>query len=200
MKFINLILAVLLFFVGCSKDGDFEPALTVSSTNETQADLNKQILADMPKALLQEIPEREQAEAGAGRLFVWYLKGQGDFPNPAGRCAPLLSVNITGTGIGTTIGRFTDEQSHCLNPDTFEFTQGFANFVSAKTGEQLFLSYWGVLTPTSDPAVFKIKGNTTLDSGTGTYEGATGQGSAYGTLNVATGEAELVGIGTLMFE
>lgn len=198
MKSISLILlTVVLFFGGCSKDSEFNPAPTAPSSLEAQAALSKQILAEIPEALLKEIPENEQAEVRAGRRFIWYLQGQGDFPNPAGRCAPLLTVNISGTGIGTYIGRFTDEQSHCLNPATFEFVDGFAVFTSVRSDEQLFINYWGTLAPTSDPTVLQINGNTTNDGGSGKFDGATGQGTAIGTLNVATGEAQLVGIGTL---
>ena len=198
MKSISLILlTVVLFLGGCSKDSEFNTAPNAPSATETQAALNKQILAEIPDALLKEIPENERAEVRAGRLFIWYLQGQGDFPNPAGRCAPLLTVNITGTGIGTYIGRFTDEQSHCLNPATFEFVDGFAAFTSVRSDEQLFINYWGTLAPTSDPTVLQINGNTTIDGGTGQFDGATGQGSAKGTLNVGTGEAQLVGVGRL---
>ncbi len=198
MKSISLILlTAVLFFGGCSKDSEFNPAPTAPSSFEAQAALNKQILAEIPEALLKEIPENEQAAVRAGRLFIWYLQGQGDFPNPAGRCAPLLTVNITGTGIGTYIGRFTDEQSHCLNPATFEFVDGFAAFTSVQNHEKLFINYWGTLAPTSDPAVLQINGNTTIEGGTGQFDGATGQGTARGSLNVGTGEAQLVGVGTL---
>ena len=104
---------------------------------------------------------------------------------------------MTASGSATYLGRFTDVQSHCFNPATLEFTDGFATFTSVGTGEQLFIPYWGVLASTSDPTLLKILGNTTFSGGTGRFAGATGQGIARGTLNVATGETLLVGVGTL---
>lgn len=191
--FIALIIAVAWLFASCSKDE--EP--TAPSSVEMQAAQNKQILAEIPETLLKEFPENELTEVRAGRLFIWFVEALGAPPDPQGRCAPLLTVNVTGSGVATHLGRFTDEQSHCLNPATLEFTEGFATFTSIRTGDQLFIPYWGVLAPTPDPTLFKILGNTTFSGGTGRFEGATGQGIARGILNVATGETQLVGISTL---
>ncbi len=190
-----LLLAAALLVAGCSPSGDSNPAAPTAL--ELQAEQNQQILAKVPAALLNQIPQTDQIEVRAGRLFIWYLQGQGTPPDFAGRCAPLATINVTGSGIATHLGRYTDVQSHCLNFATLEFSDGFATFTSVRNGEQLHIPYGGVLVPTADPVLLKIEGNTTFAGGTGKFAGATGQGIARGILNVATGEVQLMGVSTL---
>lgn len=190
-----LLIGAAMLFVSCSNGNESHP--TAPSAVELQAEQNKQILAGLPATLLKQIPENEQAELRAGQLSIWYLQGQGGPPDHGGLCAPLLNVSLTGAGVGTHIGRFTEVQSHCLNPATFEFTDGFAAFTSDKSGDQLSMAYRGVLVPTSDPIMLKIEGNTSLAGGTGKFDGATGEGIARGFLNVTNGEAQLVGVGSM---
>jgi hypothetical protein len=105
---------------------------------------------------------------------------------PGGPCAVLRS-DIAGEGHATHLGNFTTVQHHCFDPGdpTFAFTEGFYTFTGAN-GDTIFGTYHGHLVPIAPP-VFAIVGEFTIEGGTGRFVGATGGGTASGTLNVATG-------------
>jgi hypothetical protein len=105
---------------------------------------------------------------------------------PGGPCAALRS-DILGGGHATHLGNFTTVQHHCFDPGdpTFAFTEGFYTFTGAN-GDTIFGTYHGNLVPFAPP-VFAIVGEFTIEGGTGRFVGATGGGTASGTLNVATG-------------
>lgn len=190
-----LLLAAALLVAGCSPSEDSNPAAPAAL--ELQAEQNQQILAKVPAALRNQIPQADQIEVRAGRLFIWYLQGQGTPPDFAGRCAPLATISATGSGIATHLGHYTDVQSHCLDFATLQFSEGFATFTSVSSGDDLHIPYWGVLVPTADPALLKVEGNTTFAGGTGKFANASGRGIARGILNANTGALELVGVSTL---
>ena len=105
---------------------------------------------------------------------------------PGGPCAALRS-DIAGGGHATHLGNFTTVQHHCFDPadPTGAFTEGFYTFTGAN-GDTIFGTYHGNLVPFAPP-VFAIVGEFTIEGGTGRFVGATGGGTASGTLNVATG-------------
>jgi len=106
---------------------------------------------------------------------------------PGGPCAALRS-DIAGGGHATHLGNFTTVQHHCFDPadPTGAFTEGFYTFTGAN-GDTIFGTYHGHLVPIIAPSVFAIVGEFTIEGGTGRFVGATGGGTASGTLNVATG-------------
>jgi hypothetical protein len=106
---------------------------------------------------------------------------------PGFPCAALRS-DIVGGGHATHLGNFTTVQHHCfdLADPTLAFTEGFYTFTGAN-GDTIFGTYHGHLVPIIAPSVFAIVGEFTIEGGTGRFVGATGGGTASGTLNVATG-------------
>jgi hypothetical protein len=105
---------------------------------------------------------------------------------PGFPCAALRS-DIAGGGHATHLGNFTTVQHHCFDPadPTLAFTDGFYTFTGAN-GDTIFGTYHGHLVLIDGP-VFAIVGEFTIEGGTGRFVGATGGGTASGTLNVATG-------------
>lgn len=204
MKQISLFfIGFVLLLAGCSQDDGTNPNIPMSSAPaavESQAELNAQILKQAPSELVEAIPENERNEVLAGRLFVYYLETpSAPPPNPSGQCAPLLTITLSATGIATYMGPLTDEQIHCLDPTTFEVTDGLATFTSIWTGEQLLIAYEANLLPTPDPTVVSIDGHTNIAGGTGRFKNATGEGIARGTINLTTGATKVLGIGKIHF-
>jgi hypothetical protein len=110
---------------------------------------------------------------------------------PGAPCAVLRS-DIVGGGHATHLGNFTTVQHHCFDPGdpSGAFTDGFYTFTGAN-GDTIFGTYHGHLVPIAPP-VFAIVGEFTIEGGTGRFVGATGGGTASGTLNVATGVPALM--------
>jgi hypothetical protein len=113
---------------------------------------------------------------------------------PGDRC-PVLTIQITGTGTSTHLGKFTTVQSHCAAPPSLAFTNGEFTFTAAN-GDQLFGTYEGEFLPL-EPPLAAIDGAFTNTGGTGRFEGVTGGGDATGVQNFATGEATVVLDGTI---
>lgn len=125
--------------------------------------------------------------------FTASFTGSSTPPAPGGGCPPSspLIVNVSGSGTIVPFGAATNVQSHCVNPVDFSFTNGqFTNTITA-TGETFFGTYIGNLVPTADSTIFNINGAFTITGGTGIFAGATGGGSATGTLSVVTGHFTL---------
>jgi hypothetical protein len=108
---------------------------------------------------------------------------------PGDRC-PVLTIQITGTGTSTHLGKFTTVQSHCAAPPSLAFTLGEFTLTAAN-GDQVFGTYEGEFLPL-EPPLAAIDGALTFTGGTGRFEGATGGGDASGVQNLATGEATVV--------
>jgi hypothetical protein len=108
---------------------------------------------------------------------------------PGDRC-PVLTIQITGTGTSTHLGKFTTVQSHCAAPPSLDFTLGEFTLTAAN-GDQVFGTYEGEFLPL-EPPLAAIDGALTFTGGTGRFEGATGGGDASGVQNLATGEATVV--------
>jgi len=210
MRSLRLFLFIipLLFIASCSNEKQTNPTEPLNEDQLTK--LLKDVPDDVRSEFLKEIPEevreelskeitRNMSKENSSRFFIAFVNGIAPTPTLSGRCAPLLLTvdPITGSGIGTTIRRFTTVQSHCLNPLSLEFTDGEAVFTSVSSGDQLFASYFGNLIPTMNPNIFLINGRTTFNGGTGVFEGATGNGYAAGVLNISTGKLALINISTL---
>ena len=94
---------------------------------------------------------------------------------------------ITGSGGGTAthLGRhtFTFRAEIDLTTGT---GLGQSTFVAAN-GDRLFTTGSGQATPTADPGILSIKGTSTIDGGTGRFEGATGSFNDERLLTTATG-------------
>ena len=105
---------------------------------------------------------------------------------PGCNAAYPVPIVLAGTGQATHLGRFTETQSHCLNPSTGEFALGQFTITGAN-GDIVSGTYFGHVVPTSATTgaiygVFRITG------GTGRFSEATGGGVATGTLDFVTGE------------
>lgn len=168
MKYlIALLVLASLAIVGCSDNNSQEPVSAQSN--------------DSPLPLGKRTPMKIR------------LVGIGAPPDFSGRCAPAPTINLTSTGNGTQLGRFTDVQSHCVSgPNTdgsFDFYNGESTITTAN-GDLLYSTYSGKLWPVAGP-VYRIDGHDILVGGTGRFTNATGEQVVTGTTNLATGEAVL---------
>jgi len=102
--------------------------------------------------------------------------------DPAGRCAPVVTINFINSGPffvnGTTsLGNYIGEGSHCIafpNILDGEFSLIFANGT-------LFATYTGTVTPLS-PTSFQPNQLFTVTGGTGFFAGASGQWTQTGVV------------------
>ena len=101
--------------------------------------------------------------------------------------AGMIPVALAGIGQATHMGRFTESQTHCVNPTTFAFSAGRFLFTGAN-GDSVSGTYSGQLVVTT-PTTAAIYGVFVITGGTGRFAGATGGGNATGTLDFVTGEA-----------
>jgi hypothetical protein len=106
---------------------------------------------------------------------------------PVCDAAHPVPVALVGTGHATHMGRFTETQTHCVNPTTGEFSSGQFTTTGAN-GDAIFGTYSGHVVPTT-ATTGAIYGVFVITGGTGRFVGATGGGGATGTLDFVTGEA-----------
>jgi hypothetical protein len=169
MKYLIVLLVFAsLAIIGCADNSSQEPVSSLSN--------------DSPLPLGKRTPMKIR------------LVGIGAPPDFAGRCAPAPTINLTSTGNGTQLGRFTDVQSHCVSGPNVDGSFDFFNGVSIITtanGDELRSTYSGKLWPTTTPAVYRIDGYDILVGGTGRFTNATGEQVVTGTTNLVTGEATL---------
>jgi hypothetical protein len=95
----------------------------------------------------------------------------------------LLYVSLEGEGIESHVGRYTIQNSHCLNPATGEFTAGLFHKVAAN-GDELFGTYEGTSSVIQAPApvgVFAILGQLAFTGGSGRFANAIGSQQMTGT-------------------
>jgi hypothetical protein len=98
---------------------------------------------------------------------------------------PVLSVNRTGTGNATYLGKFTERVTAQVNVITMSGT-GTATFTAAN-GDTLTASVVGQATLTSTPGVISIVEVYTITGGTGRFVHTTGTFTLHSTANQATG-------------
>jgi hypothetical protein len=96
----------------------------------------------------------------------------------------------------THLGRVTGEHSQCIDPtgelqNPLAFSDGQVTFTGAN-GDQLFVTFAGVLTPTDVPGLLAAQNPFTIVGGTGRFVGAQGGGTATGSLDVRVPETPLV--------
>jgi hypothetical protein len=97
---------------------------------------------------------------------------------------PVLSVNRTGTGNATYLGRYTEHVTLQVNVTTRSST-GTATFTAAN-GDTLTASVVGQATPTT-PGMISVVEVYTITGGTGRFAHTTGTFTLHSTANQATG-------------
>jgi hypothetical protein len=97
---------------------------------------------------------------------------------------PVLSVNRTGTGNATYLGRYTEHVTLQVNVTTRSST-GTATFTAAN-GDTLTASVVGQATPTT-PGMISVVEVYTITGGTGRFVHTTGTFTLHSTANQATG-------------
>ena len=85
---------------------------------------------------------------------------------------PVVSVNISGNGNATQLGRFAVSIPHSVTIATRTATGSYL-FVAAN-GDTLTGAFTGYSAPTDDPNVLAIEETVTITGGTGRFAGATG--------------------------
>ena len=210
MKGIKLFLFffTLLFIASCSNEKQTAPVETAvedkltklleSAPEEIRAEITNEIQGELRREISAEINSRILSYANSREHFFAFINAVSPAPGLTGRCDTLLTVDsISGNGIGTTIHWFTALQSHCLNPETNEFSDGEGVFTASGNGDQLFQAYAGNLRPTVFQNIFIVNGTTNFTGGTGQFAGATGGGAVIGLLHVTSGKLALIHTGTL---
>ncbi len=102
--------------------------------------------------------------------------------NPAGRCAPFITVNAAGTGSSNVLGAFSDTQSHCTTSFT-TFSGGlFTLSLLLQPADSLSGIYSG--TASLGPGnILDFLSILTINTGTGRFAGASGSLDSNGTLD-----------------
>ena len=102
--------------------------------------------------------------------------------DPAGRCAPFITVDAGGTGSSNVLGAFSDQQSHC--------TTGLSTFSSGiftlSSLSQPADSLRGVYSGTASVApgnILDFSAVLTVQNGSGRFAGASGSLDSSGTLD-----------------
>jgi hypothetical protein len=112
------------------------------------------------------------------------LRYVGSFPPPEIISSNPLVVFTTDqlSGVGTHVGQFTGIYPHTINFDEGTFS-GTAT-ITAANGDLLYIDLSGTGVPIS-PTVFSINLQGTITGGTGRFEGAAGELSGTGTVDLA---------------
>lgn len=118
--------------------------------------------------------------------------------DPAGRCAPALTINFVNSGpffvTGTSnLGNYIAEGSHCFIPGILFDGEARLMFANGT----LFATYSGTITPLS-PTSFRPNQLFTITGGTGFFADATGSWTQTGVVvrapdNTTTGDVTLDG-------
>ena len=122
-----------------------------------------------PLAAANETPFRGNVQAVEAQVVVF----------------PTLSVNGTGNGIATHLGKFTMTYEGEVNLLT-RVGMGSIEFIAAN-GDRVFADFVGQSTPTGTPNVVSIVETATITGGTGRFAGATGNFVLMRTLDQVTG-------------
>jgi hypothetical protein len=159
---IVLFVLASIAIVGCTDNSSQEPVSTQ--------------LVDMPLPLNKPTPFK----------MTFVVRGSLNF---AGRCAPAPTLELTGTGNATQLGRFSIVESNCMNtpnPDgTIDFYNGEATETAAN-GDIIYASYSGTLTPLGGP-IYRIDAVSIITGGTGRFANARGEQVATGITDFTPG-------------
>ena len=108
--------------------------------------------------------------------------------DPAGRCAPVPTINSAGTGAATLLGDFVDVQSDCMT-SPFTFDQGLFAFTSLLIPENsLFGTYFAVAAPQDD--LLALTSILVVTGGTGAFANEFGAIFGLETLDRTTGNIQ----------
>ena len=116
--------------------------------------------------------------------FTGSFSGPGVVSPGTGTRCPDQIVNIAAPGSLNPFGAFTTVQSHCLDASP-NFTQGLYTFSFAQGTFSGTYSAFIAGPPVND--LIPVIGMFTIDGGTGAFFGASGSGTADGTINALTG-------------
>ena len=103
-------------------------------------------------------------------------------------CASSYGGTAAGTGISSFLGAVSIETNDCITPagNNFSFIGEMVFTVSG--GDELFANYSGFLTPTIYPSIFSLTSSTfKIAGGTGSFLGASGNGTLQGIQDIANG-------------
>lgn len=92
-------------------------------------------------------------------------------------------------GTATHLGRFTSVHRQCVNFETLEFRNGTVTWHAAN-GDQLYATFKGFLSTTSEPGVLTFDNPAPVVGGTGRFLGAEGVLRARGIVNINDGSFE----------
>jgi hypothetical protein len=107
-------------------------------------------------------------------------------PAPTNTGCPnnTVRMNVTGPGTASHMGIITVTEFVCINPSDLTFVAHFT--ITAANGDQVFGMATGDLVPASATS-FTVHGNWVINGGTGRFVGATGSGTALGSVDLVTG-------------
>jgi hypothetical protein len=157
---------------------------------------------DPASSVSPSVASSTNGAAAAARPVPWK-----EFYQASGTIAPDLSctnfqllTSLHGGGTATHVGKYTIENSHCVDPATGVLTDG--SFIkTAANGDQLFGTYVGnssVIQPPAPVGVFAMTGTLTYTGGTGRFAGVTGTASMEGTLQADFSQQPVTATSTLI--
>lgn len=104
------------------------------------------------------------------------------FENPAGRCAPFITVDATGTGSSNVLGSFSDIQSHCTT-SLSTFGNGLFTLSSLSQPADSLSGIYSGTASVGPGSVLDFSSILTIENGTGRFAGASGSLDSSGTLD-----------------
>ena len=112
---------------------------------------------------------------------------------------PVAEVNITGSGEGVLLGKFTVVRTHCFTPPDHPAFAGEVMHdgtyeITAESGDKIWGTYVGALEPTDFGEAGPIRGiitsPSTIDGGSGKFANASGEYMAIGDYDLVADEGE----------
>ena len=104
-----------------------------------------------------------------------------------GPCEGGMTLEVTGTGHSTKLGRYSGRYRECFDPATGAVTDGTFTLTAAN-GDKVVGTFSGQARPTDDPAVVAYHDPGVITGGTGRFADAAGTMTTSGLANLATGE------------
>ena len=104
-----------------------------------------------------------------------------------GPCESGMTLEVTGTGHSTMLGKYRGRYSECFDPATGAVTGGTFTLTAAN-GDKVSGTFSGQARPTDDPTVVAYHDPGVITGGTGRFADAGGTMTTSGLANLATGE------------